>query len=134
MPSNESRSRAAARDEPEAPTSKRIIKRYPNRKLYDTHERAFTSLRGLERMVRKGIDVQVLDNATGEDITDDTLAQVLRGRRTDADLLSAVIRTPGKIAHAISGEEDQAAEIRELREQVKALTSKIEALLAERED
>src|SRR5437016_647856 len=90
----------------------RVIKRYPNRKLYDTHERSFTSLRGLERMVRKGVDVQVLDNATGEDITDDTLAQVLRsGHRTDADLLSAVIRTPGKIAQAIAGEEDQAEEI-----------------------
>jgi polyhydroxyalkanoate synthesis repressor PhaR len=119
-------------EEGQVPASgvKRVIKRYPNRKLYDAQERAFTSLGGVERMIRRGVDVQVIDHATGADITEDTLAQVLRsGRRTDADLLSAVIRTPGKIAQAISGEEDQAAELRELREQVRQLSATIDTLL-----
>jgi polyhydroxyalkanoate synthesis repressor PhaR len=114
---------------------KRVIKRYPNRKLYDPHERAFTSLRAVERMIRRGIDVQVIDNATGEDITEDTLAQVLRaGHRGDADVLSAVIRAPGKIAQAIAGEQDNAAEIRELQEQVRQLAAIVDTLLHEREE
>jgi polyhydroxyalkanoate synthesis repressor PhaR len=114
--------------------TKRVIKRYPNRKLYDSEERAFTSLRGVERMIRRGIDVQVIDNATGEDITEDTLAQVLRsGRRGDADVLSAMIRTPGKIAQAIAGEDEQAAEIRELRETVRKLAETIDRLVAEKD-
>lgn len=113
---------------------KRVIKRYPNRKLYDSEERAFTSLRGLERMIRRGVDVQVIDNATGEDITEDTLAQVLRsGRRGDADVLSAMIRTPGKIAQAIAGEDEHAAELRELRETVRRLSETIDKLVADRD-
>jgi polyhydroxyalkanoate synthesis repressor PhaR len=112
------------------PSGKRVIKRYPNRKLYDSQERAFTSLRGVERMVRRGIDIQVIDHATGADITDDTLAQVLRsGRKTNADVLSAMIRAPAKIAEKITGDEDQAAEIRELRETVRRLSETIDNLL-----
>ena len=123
-----------ARNDDTSNNGKRVIKRYPNRKLYDAEERSFTSLRGLERMIRRGIDVQVIDNATGEDITDDTLAQVLRsGRRSDADVLSAMIRTPGKIAQAIAGEDSQAAELRELRETVRRLSETIDKLVAERD-
>jgi polyhydroxyalkanoate synthesis repressor PhaR len=124
-----------ARDkEQSGSAAKRVIKRYPNRKLYDSEERAFTSLRGLERMIRRGIDVQVIDNATGDDITEDTLAQVLRGvRRGDVDVLSAMIRTPGKIARTIAGEEDHAAEIRELRETVRRLSETIDKLVADKD-
>ena len=115
--------------------ARRLIKRYPNRKLYDTEERTFTSLRGLERMIRRGVEVEVVDHSTGEDITEDTLAQVLRsGHRGDAAVLSAMIRTPGKIAKAISGENEQADEIRELREQVRHLTETIDRLLADGDD
>jgi polyhydroxyalkanoate synthesis repressor PhaR len=114
---------------------KRVIKRYPNRKMYDSEERSFTSLRGLERMIRRGVDVVVIDNATGEDITEDTLAQVLRsGRRGDVDVLSAMIRTPGKIAQRIAGEDEQAAELRELRETVRRLSETIDKLVAEKDE
>ncbi|MHB8690048.1 MAG: polyhydroxyalkanoate synthesis regulator DNA-binding domain-containing protein [Solirubrobacteraceae bacterium] len=114
--------------------AKRVIKRYPNRKLYDSVERSFTSLRGVERMIRRGIDVQVIDNASGEDITEDTLAQVLRSaRRGDIDVLSSMIRTPGKIARTIAGEEDNAAEIRELRETVRRLSETIDKLVADKD-
>jgi polyhydroxyalkanoate synthesis repressor PhaR len=123
-----------ARKENQDNGGKRVIKRYPNRKLYDSEERAFTSLRGLERMIRRGVDVQVIDNATGEDITEDTLAQVLRsGRRSDADVLSAMIRTPGRIAQAIAGEDEQAAELRELRETVRRLSETIDKLVSDRD-
>jgi polyhydroxyalkanoate synthesis repressor PhaR len=123
-----------ARKENQDNGGKRVIKRYPNRKLYDSEERAFTSLRGLERMIRRGVDVQVIDNASGEDITDDTLAQVLRsGRRSDADVLSAMIRTPGRIAQAIAGEDEQAAELRELRETVRRLSETIDKLVSDRD-
>jgi polyhydroxyalkanoate synthesis repressor PhaR len=114
---------------------KRVIKRYPNRKLYDSEERSFTSLRGLERMIRRGVDVVVIDNATGEDITEDTLAQVLRsGRGGDAAVLSAMIRAPGKLAQKIAGDDAQAAELRELRETVRRLSETIDKLVAERDE
>ena len=86
-------------------------------------------------MIRRGVDVQVIDNATGEDITEDTFAQVLRsGRRSDADVLSAMIRTPGRIAQAIAGEDEQAAELRELRETVRRLSETIDKLRLGRRD
>lgn len=126
-PENEGREDGAS----EGP-EKRVVKRYPNRKLYDTHERSFTSLQGIERMVRKGIDVQVIDHATGKDITDDVLAQVLRSsRRGDVELLSTMIRAPGKLAKAIVRDEDQAEELRQLREQVRALSRGLDEILGE---
>lgn len=61
----------------------RVIKRYPNRKLYDADARAYVSLEEIAALVRDGETVQVLDHATGDDITAQTLTQVIldEGRR-----------------------------------------------------
>jgi hypothetical protein len=45
----------------------RVIKRYPNRKLYDQHARAFTSLARLRDVVRSGREIRVVSHDTGED-------------------------------------------------------------------
>ena len=55
----------------------RIIKRYANRKLYDTQESRYVTLDQISHMIRAGEDVQVLDNNTKEDLTSVTLAQII---------------------------------------------------------
>lgn len=54
-----------------------VIKRYSNRKLYDTQESRYVTLEELEEMIRAGKEIRVLDVATGEDLTSVTLAQIL---------------------------------------------------------
>jgi len=54
-----------------------IIKRYPNRKLYDTEAKQYITLEGIATLIRQGGEVQVLDHATGEDLTAVTLTQVI---------------------------------------------------------
>jgi polyhydroxyalkanoate synthesis repressor PhaR len=57
--------------------AKRVIKRYSNRKLYDTHESRYVTLQQIGEMVRRGEDVQIIDNKTKEDKTEITLALIL---------------------------------------------------------
>ena len=54
-----------------------IIKRYNNRKLYDTHAKRYVTLFDLANMIRKGDDVVVLDHKSGEDITSQIQAQII---------------------------------------------------------
>lgn len=54
-----------------------IIKRYANRKLYDTTAKKYITLEGIATLVREGKNVQVVDHETGEDITAITLTQVM---------------------------------------------------------
>ncbi|MEO0262979.1 MAG: polyhydroxyalkanoate synthesis regulator DNA-binding domain-containing protein [candidate division WOR-3 bacterium] len=56
---------------------KRIIKKYSNRKLYDTEASKMITISELANYVKEGIDFQVIDNETGDDITDLTLVQIL---------------------------------------------------------
>ena len=59
------------------PSTKRIIKRYSNRKLYDTRDSRYVTLTQIGEMVRRGEDVQVIDNNSKEDKTEATLALIL---------------------------------------------------------
>lgn len=52
----------------------RVIKRYSNRKLYDTRDSKYVTLPQIAEMVRRGEDVQIIDNTTKEDKTEVTLA------------------------------------------------------------
>jgi len=64
--------------ESEAPPSqRRIIKRYSNRKLYDTKGSSYVTLLQIAEMIRAGEDVQIIDNATKEDKTEVTLALII---------------------------------------------------------
>jgi polyhydroxyalkanoate synthesis repressor PhaR len=53
------------------------IKKYPNRRLYDTSARRYVNLEDLAGMVRKGTDVRVVDARTGEDLTRVVLTQII---------------------------------------------------------
>ncbi len=57
--------------------AKRVIKRYSNRKLYDTRDSRYVTLQQIGELVRAGEDVQIIDNATKEDKTEVTLALIL---------------------------------------------------------
>ena len=67
----------------------RIIKRYGNRKLYDTTESRYVTLEEIARYVRAGEDVTVIENETGEDLTALAFAQIiLEEERRKSGLLS----------------------------------------------
>jgi polyhydroxyalkanoate synthesis repressor PhaR len=54
-----------------------LIKRYPNRKLYDTEAKQYITLDEIAEVIRQGEQVRVVDHATGEDLTAVTLSQVI---------------------------------------------------------
>src|SRR5437016_6785986 len=54
-----------------------VIKRYSNRKLYDTQESRYVTLEEIEEMIRGGREVSVVDASTGEDLTSVTLTQII---------------------------------------------------------
>jgi polyhydroxyalkanoate synthesis repressor PhaR len=54
-----------------------IIKKYANRRLYNTQSSSYITLDDLSRMTREGIDFQVLDAKTGNDITHAILTQII---------------------------------------------------------
>jgi polyhydroxyalkanoate synthesis repressor PhaR len=55
----------------------RVIKRYANRKLYDTRSSRYVTLPQIAELVRGGEDVQIIDNRTKENLTSVTLAQII---------------------------------------------------------
>ena len=58
-------------------TAKVTIKKYANRRLYDTESSTYVTLDRLAQMVRDGRDFEVLDAKTGEDITHQVLTQII---------------------------------------------------------
>lgn len=76
----------------------RLIKRYENRKLYDTEASTYVSLSDVADLVRSGVTVRIEDNATGRDLTAQTLMQIMleegkQGKHVlPSDLLHDVLR------------------------------------------
>ena len=58
-------------------TEPRVIKRYANRKLYDTQRSRYVTLDQIAEMIRSGEDVKIVDNNSKEDLTTITLAQII---------------------------------------------------------
>jgi polyhydroxyalkanoate synthesis repressor PhaR len=89
-------------DESEESGDRRIIKRYSNRKLYDTRGSSYVTLLQIAEMIRDGEDVQIIDNATKEDKTDVTLALIIseelrnKPRAIPIPTLKALIRHRGE--------------------------------------
>lgn len=54
-----------------------VIKRYPNRKLYDTEAKRYVTLEHISQMIQAGQDVLVIDHESGEDLTNLTLSQII---------------------------------------------------------
>jgi polyhydroxyalkanoate synthesis repressor PhaR len=54
-----------------------IIKKYANRKLYDTRTSSYITLEGIAGLVRDGHEIKVVDRETGQDLTQVTLSQIV---------------------------------------------------------
>ena len=81
----------------------RTIKKYPNRRLYDTVESRYITLADVRTLVIRKIDFVVVDKKSGEDITRSILLQVITEQEQQGeavmsqDFLSQVIRSYGKV-------------------------------------
>ncbi len=82
-------------------SSNRIIKKYPNRRLYDTEESRYITLADIRRLVLEKIDFVVIDKKSQEDITRGILLQVIADQEDHGDpvmsqdFLAQVIRSYG---------------------------------------
>ena len=81
------------------------IKRYANRKLYNTDTSRYITLKGIADLLEEGQEVRVVDNETGEDITSITLSQILvdteRSNRTvPGTVLSELVQRGGDVLYA----------------------------------
>ena len=81
----------------------RIIKKYPNRRLYDTEESRYITLADVKDLVLKKTEFVVIDKKSGDDITRPILLQVISEQEQQGeavmseDFLSQVIRSYGKV-------------------------------------
>jgi polyhydroxyalkanoate synthesis repressor PhaR len=87
----------------------RVIKKYPNRRLYDTVESRYITLADVRKLVVDRIDFVVIDKKSQNDITRSILLQVIADQEHSGepvmsrDFLSHVIRTYGGTLHGMIG-------------------------------
>ncbi|MCW8904969.1 MULTISPECIES: polyhydroxyalkanoate synthesis repressor PhaR [Sedimenticola] len=88
-------------------SSTRIIKKYPNRRLYDTELSRYITLSDIRELVMKGTDFQVVDTNTNEDLTRSILLQIMLDEESggeplfSAKMLSQIIRFYGGTVQGI---------------------------------
>jgi polyhydroxyalkanoate synthesis repressor PhaR len=87
---------------PPTDPNRRIIKRYSNRKLYDTRESRYVTLLQIAEFVRAGQEVQIIDNNSKEDLTEITLAQIIFEEQKNASR-SVPLQTLKEIIHTRTG-------------------------------
>jgi len=81
----------------------RVIKKYPNRRLYDTEESRYITLADVKELVMNKVDFEVIDKKSGEDITRTILLQVISDQEQQGDaimsedFLSQIIRAYGSV-------------------------------------
>jgi polyhydroxyalkanoate synthesis repressor PhaR len=124
----------------------RLIKRYESRKLYDTEESRYVSLEDIAAWVRGGQEVKVLDNGTSEDVTAQTLTQIIldEGKKgtslLPSELLHELVRvgeramTTGveQLQHGVDrvlkASMDRLGPVRRAREEMSSLRERLEEL------
>ncbi len=111
----------------------RVIKKYPNRRLYDTVESRYITLADIRKLVLERIEFVVIDKKSGHDITRSILLQVIAEQEETTepllshDFLAQVIRSYGGAMQGLVGSYlDQSMRIfnaqqREIRERVKTV-------------
>src|SRR5512138_3679866 len=93
----------------EPKTESRVIKKYPNRRLYDTVESRYITLADIRRLVMDRIDFVVIDKKSQEDITRSILLQVIAEQEhageplMSQDFLSQIIRSYGGAMQSFVG-------------------------------
>lgn len=120
----------------------RLIKRYESRKLYDTEESRYVSLDEIAAWVRNGQEVRVVDNATNNDVTSQTLTQIIldEGRKgtsfIPSELLHDLVRLGERavntgmeqVQHGVDRLIDRLGPVRRAREEMSSLRARLEEL------
>ena len=124
----------------------RLIKRYGSRKLYDTEESRYVSLEELAGWIRRGQQIRVIDNKTSEDVTPQTLTQIIseEGRKGTSilpnDLLHDLIRAgeqavssgveqiQHRMDRLVQASIDRIGPVRRAREEMSRLRDRLEEL------
>lgn len=97
-------------------TTTRVIKRYANRKLYDTLESRYVTLDQISEMIRRGEEVKVIDNNSKEDLTSVTLAQIIFEEEKKQHsflplaVLRSIIQSGGESLHDLMSQLSESAE------------------------
>jgi polyhydroxyalkanoate synthesis repressor PhaR len=105
----------------EAAREPKIIKRYTNRKLYDTFESRYVTLDEIAEMIKAGAEVKIVDNRTKEDLTSITLAQIIfeeekKTSKMSLQMLRELIRHGGEMAQQFV--EDTQARVEAVRQTI----------------
>ncbi len=88
---------------------KRVIKKYPNRRLYDTSTSSYITLVDVKQLVLDSVDIQVLDARTSEDLTRSVLMQIIMDEEAGGapmfsyDALTQLIRFYGNAMQGLMG-------------------------------
>ncbi|HEY0552707.1 MAG TPA: polyhydroxyalkanoate synthesis regulator DNA-binding domain-containing protein [Thermoanaerobaculia bacterium] len=120
----------------------RLIKRYESRKLYDTEESRYVSLDEIATWVRQGQEVRVVDNGTSNDVTSQTLTQIIldEGRKgtsfLPSELLHDLVRIGERavssgmeqVQHGVDRLIDRLGPVRKAREEMSSLRNRLEEL------
>ena len=115
----------------------KVIKRYQNRKLYDTDASCYVTLDEIAEMIQQGEEVSVVDNRNQKDITAATLTQIIfeKQKRSEAPVPIATLRHiiqtgDGSFSAFLSKGSDsgQMEVVKQLENQVKELTQKLDAV------
>lgn len=91
------------------PETARLIKKYPNRRLYDTQTSAYITLADVKQLVLANETLQVVDAKSGEDITRSVLLQIILEEETgsmpmfSANALAQIIRFYGSAMQGVMG-------------------------------
>ncbi|MDY7228425.1 polyhydroxyalkanoate synthesis regulator DNA-binding domain-containing protein [Hyalangium rubrum] len=107
----------------------KVIKRYTNRKLYDTVESRYVTLDEIAAMIKDGVEVRIVDNRTKEDLTSVTLAQIIfeeekKKNQMPLAVLREIIRHPGE---SISGfiQKEVTPRVASIREEAESRLDKL---------
>jgi polyhydroxyalkanoate synthesis repressor PhaR len=85
----------------------RIIKKYPNRRLYDTELSKYVALVDLRKLIHDGVDLKVIDRQSGEDITRNILIQIITEQEGgnealfSTEMLMEIIRNYDEAIHDV---------------------------------
>jgi hypothetical protein len=111
----------------------KLIKRYSNRKLYDTERSSYVTLEEISQMVRDGSELRIVDNKSGEDITSVTLAQIVfeqekKDKRTlPMQALRDMIRSPSDFISRLS------RDVTDMREDAMSQVEKVKRTAAQQQ-
>ena len=101
--------RSTASDKPDTRASVRVLKKYPNRRLYDTHTSSYITLADVKKMVLEGVDFEVRDAKDSEDLTRSILLQIILEEESGgvpmftSQTLSQIIRFYGHTLQGMMG-------------------------------